>query len=384
MTYRILHLSDLHLDRAFASMGCQGELARRRRQGLRDALRRAGHIAKERECNAITIGGDLYEHDRAGVDTARFLVETFASWQPCRVIIAPGNHDAFMPGSLYSRTEWPRNVHIFTNQTLTPLALDEGLTLWGLGHREPAWQGDPLENVNVGADDGIHLALFHGADISSRPDGKAMHGPFSAERIKECGFAVALSGHYHRRRIDIPLGLIYPGSPEPLAFDEHEPRGPVIIDIDSAGNVQAEGLEINAWTSHNVDCELVEVSSFDNAVEQITSRLRETATPHDPDYTLARVNLYGEVPSESSLDLITLETHIKENTGLAALRIRDFTTPAHDIELIAQEQTTRGAFVRTMQEALQNAGGDHTESAALIDALHYGLQALSGVEVGLR
>ena len=50
------------------------------------------------DCSAVTIGGDLYEHERAGVDTGRFLADTFASWQPMRVLIAPGNHDALLPG----------------------------------------------------------------------------------------------------------------------------------------------------------------------------------------------------------------------------------------------------------------------------------------------
>jgi DNA repair exonuclease SbcCD nuclease subunit len=98
MPYRILHLSDLHLDRAFSGSGHQGDLARRRRLDLRDALRRAGAVAEERACDAVTIGGDLYEAERSGPDTGRFLTELFASWAPMRVAIAPGNHDAFMPG----------------------------------------------------------------------------------------------------------------------------------------------------------------------------------------------------------------------------------------------------------------------------------------------
>src|ERR1035437_10647880 len=120
MTIRLLHLADLHLDRVFAARGCQGELARRRRQGLREALTNAGRLAMEQGCSAVTIGGDLYEHERAGVDTGRFLADTFASWQPMRVLIAPGNHDALLPGSLYRRVEWASNVTIFARHALEP------------------------------------------------------------------------------------------------------------------------------------------------------------------------------------------------------------------------------------------------------------------------
>ena len=124
MTIRLLHLSDLHLDRVFVAMGCQGELARRRRQGLRDALTSAGRLAMEQGCLAVTIGGDLYEHERAGVDTGRFLADTFAAWRPMRVLIAPGNHDALLPGSIYRRVEWPSNVTVFGGTDLEPIRND--------------------------------------------------------------------------------------------------------------------------------------------------------------------------------------------------------------------------------------------------------------------
>jgi len=123
MSTSLLHLADLHLDRAFAGMGCQGELAIRRRLGLREALKRAGRTAQERGCVAITIGGDLYEHDRAGADTATFLVDTFASWAPIQVLLAPGNHDWYSPRSPYALVEWSPNVHLFTEDRLTPVEL---------------------------------------------------------------------------------------------------------------------------------------------------------------------------------------------------------------------------------------------------------------------
>ena len=208
MPFRLLHVSDLHLDRAFAGVGCYGEVARRRREGLRDALRSAGEAARQHRCQAVTIGGDLYEHEHAGLDTGRFLADTFAAWQPMRVYLAPGNHDALLPGSLYERIRWPANVHLFTGTTLEPVPLADGLSLWGLAHRDPAWSGDPLEGPEVGS--GVHLALFHGAELGGRPPGKSIHGPFQAERIARRGFAAALCGHYHRRRIDPVARLLYP------------------------------------------------------------------------------------------------------------------------------------------------------------------------------
>ena len=232
MTIRLLHLSDLHLDRVFAAMGCQGELARRRRQGLREALTAAGRLAMEQGCIAVTIGGDLYEHERAGVDTGRFLAETFASWQPMRVLIAPGNHDALLPGSLYRRVEWPANVTIFRSTELEPVELADGLTIWGLAHREPAWQGDPLAGSPATSDSGVHLALFHGAELGSRPEGKSdprtiPRRAYPRRRIRRsaCAATTTAAASTRRRASSIP------GTPEPLSFDDEGGRGPVVVEI---------------------------------------------------------------------------------------------------------------------------------------------------------
>lgn len=387
MPYRILHLADLHLERSFAQMGCLGDLARRRRQGLREALRRAGEIARERSCSAVSIGGDLFEHERASVETGRFLAETFASWAPIRVLLAPGNHDPLVPGSIYLRTPWPDNVHLFREERLRPLRLADGLTVWGLGHHEPAWGGDPLDGGPrrdpEGVSGGVHLALFHGAETGSSPPGKGVHGPFAARDIRERGFTLALCGHYHGRRIDLTTGLIYPGSPEPLAFDEDGGRGPVLVEVEAPGRLRALALDANRWHAATVRCDLEGVSSLTAAVDRVSAEAL-TATASLPlERTMLRVDLIGEVPSSVAIDLFDWEAAVRETTGIAALRIRDLSVAAIDIDALAREPTTRGAFVRTATGALA-AAQDAEERAVLRDALRYGLEAFAGGEVGLR
>ena len=62
--------------------------------------------------------------------------------------------------------------------------------------------------------------------------------------------------------------------------------------------------------------------------------------------------------------------------------MRDLSTPGIDASAAAADRTTRGEFAREMLAAIDAAGDG--ERAVLEDALRYGLQALSGVEVGLR
>lgn len=386
MPLRLLHLADLHLDRPFAQMGCTGDLARRRRQGLRDALKQAGEIARDRGCVAVTIGGDLYEHERAGVATAQFLVQTFASWQPMRVLLAPGNHDPLVPGSIYLRTRWPENVHLFRTSRLEPFPLGAGLTVWGLGHEEPSWMGNPLARsapAPAASGTGVHIALFHGAEMSSRPDGKAVHGPFLAADIRKKGYALALCGHYHGRRVDQKTELVYPGSPEPLAFDETGARGPVLVEVDTDGGIRCTALDTNQWHAGSVSCELGGAATVTAAVDRVSAEVLTATAGWPLERTTLRVDLVGSVAPGLGVDLFDIESAVREITGLTALRVRDLTRPAADLEALAEESSTRGTFVRMATEALA-AAGSHEERAVLEDALRYGLEAFAGSEVGLR
>lgn len=382
MSYRLLHLADIHLDRSFAGLGCHGELARRRRQGLRDALRRAGELAREHRCQAVTIAGDLFEHERAGVDTERFLSDLFASWRPLRVFIAPGNHDAFMPGSLYRRADWPDNVHVFTESHFEPVPLDAGLTLWGLAHREPAWREDPLAGAEMPEGEGVNLALFHGSELGSRPEGKPAHGPFRAEEIRARGFNAALCGHYHRRRVDGANCLLYPGSLEPLTFDEPGEHGPVVVDVSAGGAVGFEPLQSNRWWMPTVSCDLEGCTSTARAVDAVEAACR-SAVGTDPDVTMVRVDLTGSVAFDVPLDATSLETAVRDRLPLAHIRVRDLTDADVDEAALLEERSTRGAFVRAARAAMERAA-DEEEAAVLADALRYGLMALAGAEVGVR
>ncbi|HEX6538633.1 MAG TPA: DNA repair exonuclease [Candidatus Dormibacteraeota bacterium] len=380
MTYRLLHTADLHLDRAFAGRGCNGDLARQRRAGLRQALQLMGERAWTEQCQAVSIAGDLYEHERSGVDTERFLQATFEAWRPIQVFIAPGNHDALLPGSLYRRVDWPPNVHIFTEPRLTAVSIDEGLTLWGLGHREPSWMGNPLDGDVSRAGGGVHLALFHGAEMASRPDGKGIHGPFRVEQIRERGFAMALCGHYHRRRIDHQSGLVYAGSPEPLTFDETGGRGPVLVEVENNGAVKCTAIDSNSWTAVTASCDVSSCSSTSGVTEAAAHACR-VATPA-AERMLFRLDLTGTIDCRLSIDAPFVESELRERTGFALVQVRDCTTPAINLEAAARERSTRGAFVRSIQAA--RAQADAEEQAVLDDALRYGLEALAGAEVGLR
>src|SRR5258708_8218017 len=88
----ILHTADVHLDRPYGSLGMTASIAAARRQELRDAFRRFIDLALELRVDAVTIGGDLYEHERSTLHPRTFPAHQLARLRETPPLTAPRHH----------------------------------------------------------------------------------------------------------------------------------------------------------------------------------------------------------------------------------------------------------------------------------------------------
>ncbi len=357
---RIVLFADLHLDTPFAWAG--REVARRRRQRLRDVLVRIAELAVEVQADALLCAGDLYEHDRVLPDTAEFVRRTFEDLHPLPVYLAPGNHDWFGPASLYACVTWPPNVHVFRADRLEPATLADGLTLWGAAHRAPANTDGFLREFKLDRG-GLHLALFHGSERSRLPwqgTGKVAHAPFDAADLERAGLHHAFLGHYH-----LPVDAeryTYPGNPEPLSFGEDGERGAVVATINADGSVCRERRLVRVTEVHDVEVDVTGSTTWQDVRDRVASALAGLGGA-------VRVTVVGEVGPEVDLELGDLEAP----PGIEAFVVRaPALAVAYDYEAIAREQTVRGQFVRDLLAAADLTADERRR------VLVTGLRALAG------
>ena len=337
-SFKIVHCADVHLGAGFAWAGAHSDAARRRRQGLRETLRRVVRLAKEVEADAIFCGGDLYEHERATPDTAAFLKRAFADSAPVRVFVAPGNHDCYKPDSVYALNDWSANVHLFRQDRLQPVELVPGLTLWGGAHLAPTGTANFLANFRtVGG--GLHLALFHGSEnawFSRQEEGKAQHAPFDAAEIPRAGLRHAFLGHYHRPH-DAEHHT-YPGNPDPLAFGEQGERGVVIATIRCDGNIDRQRRTVASTTVHDLQLDVTGC----HTQQAIRDRLKGSI---DGLRGIARLTVGGDLQPDVDLCADDLQDELANRFEAAQVRYRDLRA-GYDFNVISQEGTVRGQFVR--------------------------------------
>lgn len=371
---RCLLFADVHLDTPFT--WAEPDVARRRRQALRDAVARIVALADDVEADALLCAGDLYEHDRFAPDTGAFLRQRFAeAGRP--VLISPGNHDWYGPESLYATVRWPDHVEVFTQPRLAPVTLGGDVTIWGAAHRAPSGAGDVFEGAHADGP-GLHLALVHASERSGlawQGGDKQPHAPFDEAAVPAAGFAHALCGHYHRPRAG--RWHTYPGNPEPLSFGEDGRRGAVVVDLDGDGGVRREWHAVSDTAWHDVEVDVTGCETVDECVAQARAAAASRGG-------VVRLTVGGElspeVPLSPERDLTPAALGAGSAGGPEALVVRTGALhPAVDVDSVARQETVAGQFVRDVRA--DDSLDEDTRQRVLV----VGLRALAGrrdLEVG--
>lgn len=360
---RLLLIADVHLERPFKWLGhARGA---ERRQELRDALTCAVDRAQNYQVDAICIAGDLFERENAPPPVGEFLRATFERVRPIPVLIAPGNHDYFSVGCLYDRISWPSNVHVFRDAIPRPYPVADG-AIWGAAFIGPERHQSPLENFRVdGA--GLHLGLFH-ADVIDG-EGSSPYGPLAPEEIERSGLALALLGHVHGGRVDEARRFAYPGSIEPLDLSEDGMHGALLVDVSRSGS-SIQHIPLARRTVISAEIDVSSVSTIRELAELLAAQ-RPQWDGHD-----VRLRVIGSLQGE----LLIHPEAIRETLDRGDVDLVLDVWPAEDLDSLARQRTTLGAFVRAVREKVAQATSPE-EARRWEDVLAAGVAAFHGHEV---
>jgi DNA repair exonuclease SbcCD nuclease subunit len=358
----ILHIADIHLDRVFASADDRRAAVRRRAE-LRDALLRALAAGRDQGVDAICLAGDVYEHETVTADTAAFLEQALGG-AGVPVLVAPGNHDPWVPGSVWERVRWPENVHVFTRDAFEPYELAGDAVVWGAAFTGRDCGGGAVTSFAVPDDRRTHLLLVHAALVGEQWLEDAAHRPVTRRQLEATGAAHVMLGHFHDGRGDDFLR--YPGSPEPLGWGERDgDHGAALVRVEAGG---VTSTPVPLACRRYVEA-VVSVDGARSSAE--VERAVRAAAVANAGASL-RVVVTGEVDPGCEVDVVALVERCGE--GTAELVVRDRTVPAYDLGAIAAEATVRGRFAAGLLESKE----PHAR-----DALIAGLRALDGRPLGV-
>lgn len=376
---RIIHTADIHLDACYAGSGLPAGFGNRRRQGLRDVLRSILQRAAAWPADAVLIAGDLFEGERVTRDTVAFLRREFASVQPVPVFIAPGNHDPYIASSPYASETWPDNVTIFSSPEWTPYELeDKPLTIHGFGFDNPEISTNPFGRLTLPRDNRVHVAVGHGSERGHQPAGKSTYAPFDAAEASLQGLSYLALGHFHAMTPlegNFPTVMCYSGAPEGHDFSEPGVHGFIEVEIEN-GQVELAAVPSSTvvYSTYTIDC-----SEFTSA-QEVVDAVRGVAqdTEHAP---IARVTLDGSCSQALQAGLAPIRDAVAPM--FEYIELIDATRMAEDFDVLARENTSLGAFVRRMNDAVSNTP-DGPMRRLRERARELGLAAYRGHDVAVR
>ncbi len=227
---KFLHTADWQLGMKAVQVGGAGERVRTER------LKTAGRIvrlAREQAVDFILLAGDIFEDN--GVE--RVLIQQAADLlggAGIPVYLIPGNHDPFVPGSVWEHPAWGsrENIRILTEEK--PVAVPGG-TLYPCPVRDKFSRKDPTAWIPDAAEVGIRVGLAHGS--FEGVGGDYLELPVPRDAASRAGLDYLALGHWHSLSL-FPdsagaFRAAYPGTPEPSRFGERDSGKVLIVEIES-------------------------------------------------------------------------------------------------------------------------------------------------------
>ena len=363
---RFLHGADFHLDSAFASQPA-GQAAARRRES-RELLFRLAEYVNGHGIDLVLLAGDLFDSASPFRETGERLAEALGQME-VPVLIAPGNHDWYGPGSPWLTVEWPENVHVFSGSRLAAVDFPQwNLTVHGAAFTGPEQAAGLLAGFTAPADGRVHIGLLHG----ELDPAEARYNPIRREEIAASGLAYLALGHIHKRAEPRTFGktlCAWPGCPEGRGFDELGEKGFYAGTVDDGGRIS---LSFVPFARHRYELLEVEVTGRDPRAAV------EAALPPETAQDLYRILLAGET-GEGGVDTAALEAALADR--FYALELRDHTRMAEDVWRRAGEDSLRGLFLRELRRRWE-AADDEAAREAVTRAARFGLAALDHRDLG--
>lgn len=199
---RMLHASDVHIEN-----GPDGD------RGLVQLVDAALHL----KVDVVVLVGDTFDDNRVHATTIAGFVEHLERL-PVPVVVLPGNHDPYMAGGVYHRTELPSHVHLITDPEGGTVELPHlGVEFWGRPHLSFADQR-PLQDVPPRGVQPWQVALAHGHLVRYADD---LHRSYliTSDEIAAVDRDYVALGHWDVQH-DVSAGDVvawYSGSPKRYA-----------------------------------------------------------------------------------------------------------------------------------------------------------------------
>lgn len=365
-TFNIVHTADLHLGSLFSSTP---EVAAERKGEQLDTLKQILDLCISRNADALLIAGDMFDSMKVERRLLNDVKEMLGHYD-LRIFITPGNHDPATPDSCYNE-EWPENVHIFRGGMEKVEIPEKNTCIWGAGFTKSYSDETLLKNF-MPVNSRINVLMLHG-ELTTSEFSDSRYNPISVEALKNCGADYVALGHIHAYEHYERNDFIYcyPGAPAGRGFDETGEKG-VLCGYAAKGFAHMDFYPLD---NRQYFTEKLDVSGCEST-QQFAGRIITVLRDRHGEkfaHNLYDLTLIGALENGVVPNLPDITKRLRETVFYA--RLTDMTTTSLNLELLMNDGTLKGAFVRKIVSKMQ---ADSRNRDKYMRALLYGLRAFEG------
>lgn len=281
---KFIHTADWQIGMKASHVGEVGDRVRGERL---EASKRVVDVASKNHADFILIAGDTFEHN--GVD--RVLVQKVADILAKfngTIYIIPGNHDPYIPGSVWGHPSWGSHKNLRLLLEPEPLEIQDGF-LFPCPIYEKRSSENPTSKIDTNGVKGIKIGIAHGTVEGIQSEEQDY--PIPRDAAARTGLDYLALGHWHSTATyNDSKGvtrMAYSGTHEPTKFGERDSGNVLLVEIerpDSPPKIQKINTAGLLWETSEE--QIKQSGDMKNVRERIENQ-------PNPDKTLVRVILSG-------------------------------------------------------------------------------------------
>lgn len=299
---RIVHTADWQIGRVFADPHGPDDDGRSPAGALHDArfaaVESIARLADSHGADIVLVAGDVFDQQALSDATLRRLVNAMSGFSG-HWLLLPGNHDASLAESVWTRLErlqvLPGNIrlalhpetHEYPDLQLAVLAapLTQRQTHDDLTAPFDHWQTPP---------GWFRVGMAHGSVDGILPAAADSPNPIAADRAQLARLDYLALGDWHGLK-QIDERTWYSGTPEPDRFVANEPGHVLLVDIAAPGALpQVSSHRVATYCWHALTMEVHGRAD----VEQLATQLAPLASPD-----VVKLKISGSLDVAASDDL---------------------------------------------------------------------------------
>lgn len=357
--FSFIHVSDIHLGRAFSDLSVFTEGMKLCNKACEIAFNKVIDIAIDKKVDFVLIAGDSFDGDEHDLHTKLLFRNSLKKLADNNIVsyVICGNHD---PISMYKSYQ----TYFKFEEKYKELINITGVTTQESSHvfnfrdlakiHSVSFETNTAPNLCSQLQEAdktcFNIGLLH-CDLDKS---ESQYAPCSRQELRELGYDYCALGHIHVPTREDSL-FVYSGSIQGRTKKETDAHGCYYVQVEKSVIKSSEFIETDCVRFIDVELDCSECQNKLDVFEKINVELNEYSNDGVKLY-LAQINLTGVTSASKDLKSndYLLEEYLQENgdynNKIAVYEINDLTTPETELSELMEDNGVVGIIAQNFRE----------------------------------